>query len=55
MTNKNFETIDEYIQTAPNEARERLREMRDCLRTAAPETHEVIKWDSLGSLMAREF
>jgi len=38
------ETISEYIQAAPKEAREKLREMRACIQAAAPGAKENIKW-----------
>lgn len=38
------ETINEYINSAPKEARTRLLEMLACLREAAPEAGESIKW-----------
>jgi len=34
----------EYIQAAPKEAREKLREMRSCIRAAAPGAKESLKW-----------
>jgi hypothetical protein len=37
-------TIDEYIQTAPKEAQKKLREMCACIRAAAPEATEGLKW-----------
>ena len=37
-------TITEYIKTAPKEAREKLREMRGCIREAAPGAKESLKW-----------
>ncbi len=37
-------TIDEYIQAAPREAQKKLREMRACIRAAAPEAKESLKW-----------
>ena len=37
-------TIDEYIQAAPKEAQEKLREMRACIRAAAPRAKEGLKW-----------
>jgi uncharacterized protein YdhG (YjbR/CyaY superfamily) len=37
-------TIDEYIQAAPQEARKKLREMRACIRQAAPGAAESLKW-----------
>jgi uncharacterized protein YdhG (YjbR/CyaY superfamily) len=37
-------TVAEYIDAAPKEARKRLREMRACLRQAAPGATESLKW-----------
>jgi uncharacterized protein YdhG (YjbR/CyaY superfamily) len=37
-------TITEYINAAPIEARVKLREMRACIRTAAPGATESMKW-----------
>jgi uncharacterized protein YdhG (YjbR/CyaY superfamily) len=37
-------TIDEYIQAAPKEAHEKLRQMRACIRAAAPGAKEGLKW-----------
>ena len=37
-------TIDEYIRAAPKEAQEKLREMRACIRAAAPGAKEGLKW-----------
>src|SRR5262245_5592736 len=37
-------SMDEYIDAAPKEARARLREMRDCIRKAAPGATESLKW-----------
>jgi uncharacterized protein YdhG (YjbR/CyaY superfamily) len=37
-------TITEYINAAPKEAREKLREMHDCIREAAPGATESLKW-----------
>ena len=37
-------TIDEYIQAAPKEAQRKLREMRACIRAAAPGAKEGLKW-----------
>jgi uncharacterized protein YdhG (YjbR/CyaY superfamily) len=37
-------TVTEYINTAPKEARKKLREMRTCLRKAAPKAEENVKW-----------
>lgn len=38
------ETIAEYIQAAPKEAREKLRQMQVCIRAAAPGATESLKW-----------
>jgi uncharacterized protein YdhG (YjbR/CyaY superfamily) len=37
-------SITEYIDAAPKEAREKLREMRACIRAAAPGAKESLKW-----------
>ena len=37
-------TITEYINIAPKEARDKLREMRSCIRKAAPGAKESLKW-----------
>jgi uncharacterized protein YdhG (YjbR/CyaY superfamily) len=37
-------TIDDYINMAPEEAQEKLQEMLECIRTAAPEATEGLKW-----------
>src|SRR5882724_6433585 len=34
----------EYINAAPKEARKKLREMRSCIRAAAPGATEGLKW-----------
>jgi len=36
--------ITEYINAAPKEARKKLREIRDCIRAAAPGAEEGLKW-----------
>jgi len=36
--------IDAYIDAAPKKARKKLREMRACVRKAAPGAKESIKW-----------
>lgn len=38
------QTITEYIAAAPKEAQKKLREMRACIRKAAPHAEESIKW-----------
>ena len=37
-------SISEYINAAPKEARAKLREMRACIRAAAPGANESLKW-----------
>ena|SRR5579859_6476219 len=37
-------TITEYINAAPQAAHKKLREMRACVRAAAPGATETIKW-----------
>jgi len=37
-------SIAEYINAAPEEARKKLREMRSCIRKAAPGAKESLKW-----------
>ena len=41
---KRAANIDEYIDSAPPEARKHLRELRTLLRKAAPRATEAIKW-----------
>ena len=38
------ESIAEYINAAPKDARKKLREMRACVRAAAPGVMESLKW-----------
>ncbi len=45
-TKQKAKTIDEYIAAAPAIAQKRLREMRRCLRAAAPDAQEALKWGS---------
>src|SRR3954463_2615846 len=37
-------TTTEYINAAPKDARKKLREMRACIRLAAPGATESLKW-----------
>jgi uncharacterized protein YdhG (YjbR/CyaY superfamily) len=37
-------TIAEYIAAAPPQAQKKLREMRACIRKAAPGAKESLKW-----------
>src|SRR5688572_1379470 len=39
-------TVEEYIDAAPKEARDKLREMREILKTVVPKATEAIKWGS---------
>jgi Uncharacterized conserved protein len=39
-------SVDEYIADTPPTAQKRLREMRKCLREAAPGANESLKWGS---------
>ncbi len=38
------QNITEYINAAPKEAQKKLREMRACIRAAAPGAKESLKW-----------
>ena len=46
MTSKKAQptSITEYINVGPKEAREKLREMRACIRASAPGAKESLKW-----------
>src|SRR6266498_5082875 len=46
MTSKKAppKSITEYINAAPKEAQKKLREMRACIRAAAPGAEESLKW-----------
>jgi len=37
-------SIEEYIEAAPGEAQEKLREMHESIRAAAPGAKESLKW-----------
>ena len=37
-------TVDEYIHAAPKEAQKQLRDIRACIRDAAPGAKEGLKW-----------
>ena len=39
-------TVDEYIRAAPDEAQEKLREIRAILKKVAPAATEMLKWGS---------
>jgi len=40
-------SVGEYIEAAPKEAQKKLREMRACIRKAAPGATEGMKWGML--------
>jgi len=37
-------TVDEYIEAAPEHAREKLNEIRSLLKSVAPDASEELKW-----------
>ena len=39
------ESIEEYIEAAPVETRKKLRQLHECIRKAAPEAKESLKWN----------
>ena len=39
-------TVDEYIAAAPQQAREKLQELRSILKEVAPDATETLKWGS---------
>lgn len=44
MAAKRPTTVPEYIAATPREARAKVRQMRACIRAAAPGAKEEIKW-----------
>jgi uncharacterized protein YdhG (YjbR/CyaY superfamily) len=44
MPRKKPTTVAEYIKAAPNEAQEKLREIRAILKKVAPRAKEALKW-----------
>ena len=44
QSKKQFETIDEYIETFPKDAQSILEKMRQTIRKAAPEAEETISY-----------
>lgn len=46
MPKKKPTTVDEYIDAAPEEAQEKLRELRAILKEVAPDATETLKWGS---------
>ncbi len=45
MTNKKYQTVDEYIEDLPEEKVAILQLMRSCIRKAIPEAEEVISYN----------
>ena len=37
-------TVTQYIKSAPKESQQKLRQIRACLRKAAPQAQESLKW-----------
>jgi uncharacterized protein YdhG (YjbR/CyaY superfamily) len=46
MTKIKPTTVDEYIEAAPKQAQEKLRELRSILKKVAPDAKEGLKWGS---------
>ena len=46
MTKSKAKTVDEYIASAPAEARAMLEELRSILKKVAPKATEAMKWGS---------
>lgn len=44
MTRIKPTNVDEYINTAPENAKEKLREIRSILKSVAPNATELLKW-----------
>jgi uncharacterized protein YdhG (YjbR/CyaY superfamily) len=44
VVKKKPKTVGEYIDAAPDGARRKLREIRACVRSAAPGAEEGLKW-----------
>ncbi|WP_353127581.1 iron chaperone [Parapedobacter pyrenivorans] len=44
MSPSKSKTVDEYIQAAPEHAREKLNELRSLLKSVAPNASEGLKW-----------
>lgn len=44
MAKTDFQSIDEYISTFPEEVQEKLKKIRQTIRNAAPEAKEVISY-----------
>jgi uncharacterized protein YdhG (YjbR/CyaY superfamily) len=39
-------TVDDYINSFPDEQKTKLAELRDVIRTALPDTQEALKWNA---------
>lgn len=46
MTKPKPTTVDEYIDAAPQQAKQKLMELRSILKEVAPNAKEAIKWGS---------
>lgn len=46
MAKNKPKTVEEYIEAAPKEAREKLQELRTILKKVAPDATEALKWGS---------
>jgi uncharacterized protein YdhG (YjbR/CyaY superfamily) len=46
MTKVKPNSVEEYISTAPENAQEKLREIRSILKEVAPNASEMLKWGS---------
>lgn len=46
MVKSKPKTVEEYIEAAPKEAREKLQELRAILKKVAPDATETLKWGS---------
>ena len=46
MAKIKYATVEEYINAAPKEAQEKLREIRELLKEVAPNAVESLKWGS---------
>ena len=46
MSKAKPKTVDEYIEASPQEAQEKLREIRALLKKVAPKAEEALKWGS---------
>ena len=42
------QNIEQYVNSVPDEAQDKLKEILDCLRNAAPQAQESLKWGESG-------